>query len=211
MHTEAPVSAVRTWLMALLFTGCRISELFKMHEHPELLQSDGTYQLSRDIFYDSRMKKRSAPERVIFFSDMGMPIIKRFFDTERLASTYSLTYVTLNALLKTSAIVSGFEQREFVYIENGVYGKRLTTGVSVRSFQKTWESWLVNSFHSDPFTLAIAEKSMGHSKDTAMRDYLMMQFNDEDLTDIRKATRGFGLHPIADQTSSTDAFTPNTI
>jgi integrase len=208
MKTEASESTVRTWVMALLFTGCRVSELIKIHEHPELLQSDGTYLASRNIFYDSGKKKQIAQERVIYFSDMGIPIIKRFFDTERIADTQEHVNSVLNALLRTSALISGFEQREFTFIENGISGKRLTTGVSVRSFRKTWDSWLVNSFHSDPFALMIAEKSMGHSMATAMKHYLTMQYDEEDMADIRKATKGFGLHP--DKTATVEPTAENT-
>ena len=69
-----------------------------------------------------------------------------------------------------------------------------TNGLSVRVFRKTWNSWLVNYFKDNNHSLTIAEMSMGHTDETALKHYLSLQFDQEDMNDIEKVVRGFGLH-----------------
>jgi len=80
--------------------------------------------------------------------------------------------------------------------------ERESTGIMLRSFRKTWDSWLIASFATDQSKLMLIENSMGHSIHTAMKYYLTFRFDDDDLVEIRQATAGWGMHtPKADATT----------
>ena len=61
--------------------------------------------------------------------------------------------------------------------------------VTVRTFRKTWESWLVVSY---PERIPIIAMSQGHTTITAMRHYLNLPFTEEEKREILKETEGWG-------------------
>lgn len=211
---EVPRSVIQIWLQALLFTGMRPSELWILHEHPELMQSNGSILLERDKFYDVGKQKQKTKERSIYLSDLGMQIIEKFFDTPMLADTFPHANYALDTMLHRAGKEIGLPERTFTRrlkkevgtkeIKKGdntktipIYEKvdsvQITNGLMLRSFRKTWDSWLVNSFHdASPMFLMLIEKSIGHSIETAMEHYLTFDFDQEDLDEIKKATKGFG-------------------
>lgn len=213
---SASKGTVQIWLQALLFTGMRFHELAILHSHPELLQDDGTIMLAKNIFYDVGKKKQTLRERVVYLSDMGLDIVNRFFDVLPLHSDPGEAFRYLDAVLTATGKKLGYPERTITYRENKTIGiqeiekngKRMavkqttpvertlvTNGLSVRVFRKTWNSWLVNYFKNDIHALTIAEMSMGHTDQTALKHYLTLQFDDDDMKDIEKAVKGFGLHP----------------
>ena len=207
---------VQIWLQALLVTGMRFHELTILHSHPELLQDDGTLLLEKNKFYDVGKKKQSMSERIVYLSDKGLDIVQDFFNVPLLNSNTIEAYHYLDNVLSATGKKLGYPERSITYKENrtiGMYeieknGKRqmtketakvertiTTNGLSVRVFRKTWNSWLVNYFKDNNHSLTIAEMSMGHTDETALKHYLSLQFDQEDMNDIEKVVRGFGLHP----------------
>ena len=212
----ASKGTVQVWLQALLFTGMRFYELAILHSHPELLQDDGTIILEKNTFYDVGKKKQTLRERVVYLSDMGLDIINKFFDVLSLHSDPFEAYNYLDAVLTATGKALGSPERTITLKENKTIGiqeiekngKRMvvrqttpvertlvTNGLSVRVFRKTWNSWLVNYFKNDIHSLTIAEMSMGHTDQTALKHYLTLQFDADDMKDIERAVKGFGLHP----------------
>ena len=194
----------------------RFHELTILHSHPELLQDDGTLLLEKNKFYDVGKKKQSMSERIVYLSDKGLDIVQDFFNVPLLNSNTIEAYHYLDNVLSATGKKLGYPERSITYKENrtiGMYeieknGKRqmtketakvertiTTNGLSVRVFRKTWNSWLVNYFKNDSHALTIAEMSMGHTDETALKHYLSLQFDQEDMNDIEKVVKGFGLHP----------------
>ncbi len=207
---------VQIWLQGLLFTGMRFYELFILHSHPELLQDDGTLRLDKNLFYDVGKQKQTVKERIVYLSDMGIGVVDKFFKTLPLHSDPKEAYRYLDSVLAATGKKLGYPERTITYKENKTIGiqeiekdgKRKivrqtapidrvisTNGLSLRVFRKTWNSWLVNYFKNDNHSLTIAEMSMGHTDKTALKHYLTLQFDDEDMKEIEKAVKGFGLHP----------------
>ena len=211
----ASKGTVQVWLQALLFTGMRFHELAILHSHPELLQDDGTIILEKNTFYDVGKKKQTLRERVVYLSDMGLEIINKFFGVLPLHSDPGEAYRYLDSVLVATGKALEYPERRITFKENRTIGitetendgkkKRVkqttpvertlvTNGLSVRVFRKTWNSWLVNYFKNDVHSLMIAEMSMGHTDQTALKHYLTLQFDADDMKDIEKAVKGFGLH-----------------
>ncbi len=206
---------VQLWLQALLFSGMRLFELHKLHANPSYLdgkgnlvnrfQDDGSILLDKNLFYDTGKKKQTAVERYVYLSDMGIPIMERFFKASPIHHNPRIAASILDSVLKVTSRELGYETRKVsvTYKRRNPTGQgkitveseKYTTGVMVRSFRKTWNSWLINSYKDRPDMLVLVEKSMGHTQQIAMTHYLTFQYDEEDMVDIRKATAGFGLHP----------------
>ena len=60
--------------------------------------------------------------------------------------------------------------------------------IAVKTFRKTWESWLVTA---DKNVLKIL-KSQGHTNSTALEHYITIGFTPEEIAEIVKRTDGWG-------------------
>ena len=60
--------------------------------------------------------------------------------------------------------------------------------IAVKTFRKTWESWLVTA---DKNVLKIL-KSQGHTNSTALEHYITIGFTPEEIAEIVKRTEGWG-------------------
>ena len=217
---ESSKSDIVAWLQALLFTGMRFAELYKLHGHPELFEANGSIRLDKGIFYDTGKQRQQAKERVVMLSDAGRSIVEKFFATKKpkvilnsQTPEYDIIRV-LDAMLKASAERIGLQTRQFsrtirkAVVDADGFARRNddgkvvtkkvqipqeTTGVMVRTFRSTWESWLVSTRGTDEFTLYRIHNSMGHNRETAMKHYLASQFDEEDIADMLKVTEGFGI------------------
>ena len=202
-HVDLGISSVDVaiWMQALLFTGMRLTELWKFREHPELLQSNNTILLAREIFYDSGKKKQLAQERVVQLSDMGVKIVNAFLQTRIPRMAPSLAMPVIDHMLEQAALQLGFQTRTFKYrqrekLPSGKYAYTYrdseTTGVRIRSFRKTWDSWLVNTFGSDSMRMDMIMLSQGHNHATSLSHYLTFGLDYDDKQDIKKAMKGYG-------------------
>lgn len=83
---------------------------------------------------------------------------------------------------------------KYIYKKEQVEMKAQTSGVILRSFRATWESYLVSQFMSDPLQLLNIVGSFGHKRETAEEYYIVAnQFDSEDLKEIASITKGWGI------------------
>lgn len=68
-----------------------------------------------------------------------------------------------------------------------------TNGCSIRSFRKTWESWLTLYFSNDQHMKDKVLSSQGHLRETAWTHYLDISYDNEDLQDIGEEVEGYGV------------------
>lgn len=71
-----------------------------------------------------------------------------------------------------------------------------TNGCAFRSLRKTWESWLtasISTLGNDPLMRDRILNSQGHTLNVALKHYLEITFDKEDLEDISKEIEGFGV------------------
>jgi len=86
------------------------------------------------------------------------------------------------------------DKGKYVYTKQQIEMKEQTSGVLVRSFRSTWESYLVSQFMSDPLQLLNIVGSFGHNRETAEEYYIVAnQFDSEDLKEIAALTKGWGI------------------
>lgn len=70
--------------------------------------------------------------------------------------------------------------------------KEKTTGVQVRSFRSSWESYLVKRYMTDPIKLLTITGSMGHTEATAREYYILAdEFDKGDMEGINMITEGW--------------------
>lgn len=76
-------------------------------------------------------------------------------------------------------------------------GVELLNGISisVKTFRKTWECWLVCSY---PERIPLIAMSQGHTEIVAMNHYLNIPFSKEEIDAIKEKTAGWlmGEHPL---------------
>ncbi len=188
-----------------------------------LFQRNGTIRLDKEIFYDTGKRRQVARERIVIMSGQGRAIMHRFMsETGMPKMIYDKTLTAaemssvFGAMLKASADRIGLELRPFgrtvnktlkdgygsiVYDNDG--GKQTqrvvvpqdTTGVVLRSFRASWESWLVSTRGKDELALINICTSIGHTRATALEYYLASQFDADDMRDMLTVTEGFGVLP----------------
>ena len=154
----------REIINALLYTGMRYVELQRFQKHPEWFDKK-----TRSIYLPpeaSRKKKRTMKERYVYLSTQGITHVENF-----------IFYVDKTPLRETLDNLLTF------------WGKKAGLGrISVKTFRKTWESWLVVSY---PNALSLIAMSQGHTLFTAMNHYLNLPFTDEDIEEIKVRTAGW--------------------
>ncbi len=156
----------REILNALLFTGMRYVELQRF------MMNKGWFdKKTRSIYLPpeaSRKKKRTMKERYVYLSTQGIIHVENFvLYVEQMPDR-----VSLNNVIRYWGKKAGLGDK----------------GLSVKTFRKTWESWLVVSY---PTALPLIAMSQGHTLFTAMEHYLNIPFSREDIEEIRIRTAGW--------------------
>ena len=149
---------------ALLYTGMRYVELQRFMMHPDWFD-----KATRTIFLPkeaSRKKKRTMKERYVYLSSQGVIHVEVF-----------LRYVD------NLPIRQGFDRQLHRFSTD-----TNLEGISLKTFRKTWESWLVVSY---PTLLPLIAMSQGHTLITAMEHYLNLPFTKEDIEEIKIRTAGW--------------------
>ena len=156
----------REILNALLYIGMRYIELVRFHAHPEWFDKK-----AKAIYLPpeaSRKKKRTMRERYVYLSTQGLIHVENFIlYVDRLPGRE-----TLDNTLRIWGKKSGLGDK----------------GISVKTFRKTWESWLVVSY---PTALPLIAMSQGHTLITAMEHYLNLPFTAEEIAEIKIRTAGW--------------------
>jgi len=163
------------WLDLLLFTGMRYTEALKFMHRKELYQPE-----RRCIFLPHEIDKkaqRAAKERYIYLSYQGMLAVERFFsflDEYKLQHQKPLkypSYIGMDYNLRQWSKKLGFEYN-----------------VTVKSFRKTWESYLTVSFQD---RVALIALSQGHTDLTSLNHYIQIPFTDDEKRQIQEFVVGW--------------------
>ncbi len=156
----------REIINALLYTGMRYVELQRFMEHKDWFD-----KRTRSIYLPpeaSRKKKRTLRERYVYLSTQGLIHVENFI-----------------------LYVDRLPGRETLDNTLRLWGRKSElgdNGISVKTFRKTWESWLVVSY---PTAFPLIAMSQGHTLITAMEHYLNLPFTKEDVEEIKLRTAGW--------------------
>lgn len=143
----------------LLMTGMRYEELRRLRKHPEWV-SGATIFLPAEAM---GKEKRSQPQRFVRLSYAGREAIKRLFD--------------LDPELPRNVVVDNYIRRNFGDFQ----------GFTLKSFRKTWESWLV-FYYRMPLEVAL---SQGHTIMTQLQHYLGLPFTEQDRLGMKQYVEGW--------------------
>ena len=144
----------------LLMTGMRYEELRRLRKHPEWVSGSNIFLPAEAM----KKEKRTQPQRFVKLSYAGREAIKRLFD--------------LDIELPRNVVVDNYIKRNFGNFE----------GFSLKSFRKTWESWLVFYYHS-PLEVAL---SQGHTMTTQIQHDLGLPFSEQDRMGMKQYVEGWG-------------------
>jgi len=157
----------RLMVEASLFTGMRYIELQRFKKNPQWYDPQGGYiYLPPEA---SRKKERKMRERYVFLSSRGKAIIPLFLKLKGDLPSR----IAMNENLKRWSRKAGIGDK----------------GVCVKTFRKTWESWLMASFPDKALLIAMAQ---GHTQITALEHYLNLPFSPGDVEKIKEYTQGWG-------------------
>ena len=142
----------------LLYTGMRYAELLRLREHPEWF--DGQFiHLPPDE--GQKKAKRTSPGRWVRLSIQGRKAVESLFDIQLPSNNSINQYFNYN-----------FHIPDF----------------TVKSFRKTYESWLVYYYPQQQLEVAM---SQGHTMMTQIRHYLNLPFTDRDKLEMREFVEGW--------------------
>ena len=146
---------------ALLYTGCRYTELQWLFKHPEAFQSN-------TILMQSMKPEARHKERYIRLNNNGKRAVTYFLRSKTNLPAHSGWDENLIRWCKKAGVDS--------------------LGVCCKSSRKSWESWLATMY---PHNFQHIFLSQGHTDKVSMEYYLMLPFNDEDKEEMRFYTDGW--------------------
>lgn len=146
---------------ALLYTGCRYSEMRWLYKHQDAFKGD-------TILMPAFKPMARHKERYIRLNMNGRRAVTYFLRSKRNLPPYN----GWDMNLKRWCGVAGID----------------TKGVSVKSTRKTWESWLTTMYPSNFQNVFL---SQGHTQAIALEYYLMLPFSDQDKEDMKFYTDGW--------------------
>lgn len=169
----------------LLLTGMRYEEVLALKVNP-----DHYLQKDRSIWVRSGKLKASSPERYIPLTELGVRAVEEFLADKRIS--YPPTNIMMINLTKW-AEKTGFAPLLFDQIHpltgaNAGKVRKNVFGLSVKTFRKSWENWLMTIYPDR--TLGIL-KAQGHNATTALDHYSGCVFSNEDVSQIRAYVSGW--------------------
>ena len=146
---------------ALLYTGCRYTELQWLFTHPTAFQGS-------TILMPSMKPEARHRERYIRLYANGIRSVMYFLRSKKNLPAHS-----------------GWDENLIRWCRKaGVDCK----GVCCKSSRKTWESWLATMY---PHNFQHIFLSQGHTDKVSMEYYLMLPFNEQDKEDMKFYTDGW--------------------
>ena len=145
-------------LDSLLLTGMRYEELVRLRQNEEWFDGHFVHL----PLWAQKKAKRKQLERWIRLSIMGRAILPQLFGIS------VPSRVALDKWL--------------------VYNFPLVKGISVKTFRKTWESWLLFSYPEKFVEIAL---SQGHDELTQLRHYANLPFLDKDRQEMKEFVEGW--------------------
>jgi len=146
---------------ALLYTGCRYTELQWLYKNPK--HFDGT-----TILMPSRKPEARHKERYIRLNNNGKRAVTYFLRSNKNLPAHSGFDENLHRWCKIANIDS--------------------TGICCKTTRKTWEAWLSASY---PHNFQHIFLSQGHTDKISLEYYLMLPFNEKEIEDIKFYTQGW--------------------
>lgn len=148
----------------LLYTGARYAEMKWLYKHPKAFDGK-TIKIPTNLF----KPKAIHSERYIRLNLHGQRAVGYFL---RGSKNLPADYVTWRSNLRRWCGMADIDP----------------TGVGAKATRKTWESWLVSQYTKQ---LEYIFLSQGHSSLTALKFYLMLPFDEEDMSRMKYYTDGW--------------------
>ena len=146
---------------ALLYTGCRYTELQYLYNNKDAFQKT-------TILMPSTKPEARHKERYIRLNANGIRAVMYFLRSNRNLPAHS-----------------GWDENLIRWcLKAGIDPK----GVCCKSSRRTWESWLATMY---PHNFQHIFLSQGHTDKISLEYYLMLPFNDEDKEEMRFYTDGW--------------------
>lgn len=191
--------SLKKLVRVLLLTGMRYQEVLRLKSNCK-----GCFQPDRKVIHFKSGKKAAAnSERYIHLTREGVEAVEAFLSDER--ATYPGTQgMTINLMRwgQLAGLVASPELEGEIYqgkkdsktgevapvgYNEGLERKNVW-GLSVKSFRKSWESWLAVTY---PERLELIAASQGHLTGTALAHYLAVPFSPAEKEQIRTYTAGW--------------------
>jgi integrase len=179
--------SLKKLVRVLMLTGMRYQEVLRLKNNCK-----GCFQPDRKVIHFKSGKKGAVhSERYIHLTPQGVTAVQAFLDDER--ATYPTTQgmtINLQRWAEQAGLTPSPELEGMTYDKGANAGdERLNVwGMSVKSFRKSWESWLAVSF---PQQLELIALSQGHLTGTSMAHYLAVPFSPAEKEQIKGYTAGW--------------------
>lgn len=192
--------SLKKLVRVLLLTGMRYAEVLRLKSNCQ-----GCFQPDRKVIHFKSGKKAAVhSERYIHLTREGVEAVQAFLADER-ADYPSTQGITINLMrwgqlagLEASPELEGQtyhqDKKDSKTGEVSSAGwnegleRKNVWGLSVKSFRKSWESWLAVTY---PERLELIAASQGHLTGTALAHYLAVPFSPAEKEQIRTYTAGW--------------------
>jgi len=154
----------------LLFSGMRYNEVEMLWETPELF-----HKSTGHIHIESTKPKARIKDRYIKLNSYGKNAVRNFLREDK-----------RKQLVEWPPARSNFHTDLLYWMAKA---NLPTTAFSMKSFRKTWGSWLCEAHAEKVLKICL---SMGHTSTVALDHYLELPFSEEDKKKIAEYTRGWG-------------------
>jgi hypothetical protein len=162
INDKIPKQEQKDKFEALLYTGCRYTELIWLYKHPDAFQDSNT------ILMPSMKPEARHKERYIRLNNNGKRAVSYF-----LRSKHNLPAHT------------GWDENLKRWCARASVDP---TGVCCKTTRRTFESWLATMY---PNNLQQIFLSQGHTERISMEFYMMLPFDDQDKKDIAFFVEGW--------------------
>lgn len=163
----------------MLLTGMRYEEILRLNENP-----DHFSERDRSVWVRSGKQKTKSPERYVPLTIAGGQAVREFLDDERIkypsASVMSLNLSSWAEKAGLSPILEA-QMKELSGANVGKERKNVY-GMSVKTFRRTWENWLLTICPERVFDIM---KAQGHDISTSSEHYAGAVFSPSDVEKIR--------------------------
>jgi len=164
-----PKQRLKTICKIALLTGMRWTELQELLKHPEWFDGE------KFVEVPARKKMRIYSKRWVRLSTLGKELLPFFFQMGGKQGSDNSELPSWQAISKNLKRWAN---------KAGLY----PTGLSVKTFRKSWESWLIFSF---PHLESLVAESQGHTLITSVKHYRRLPFTSRDRDDMKPYTQGW--------------------
>lgn len=170
----------------LLYSGMRYQELLRLKEHSEWFDIE-RHRIFLPGGEGQKKLKRVANSRAIRLSDAGTIAMELLYDYKfpRHEIVDQYIYEKFDVIVPVEVIQLDNPKKTRWGTEILSY---LNHPFSMKSFRKTYESWLIYYYDSRENFIA---QSQGHNLDTQFRDYFSGSLNEKDRIDMRPFVEGW--------------------